>query len=107
MGTLTTYAKMSQAVGDILNANYPGDVGNLAWIMHPRDGEVLDQLTDQDDNPLQMTPWVKMLKQFHTTSLPTTDGGGGNESTMIVGDFSQVVIGIRKRITIRVLEAAR
>ena len=105
VGTPTSYAKMSQAVGDILNANYPGDIGNLAWIMHPRDGEVLDQLQDLNNNPLPMTPWVQKLKQFHTTSLPSTDGGGGNESTQIIGDFSQVVIGIRKRITIRVLDS--
>lgn len=105
VGTPTNYAEVSQAVGDILNANYPGDVSGLAWVKHPRDGETYDNLLDTDNNPLRMTPWAEQLQKFHTTSLPTTDGGGGNESSMIVGDFKQVIFGIRRRMNVRVLDS--
>ncbi len=39
-------------------------------------GKSYDQLLDANNNPMQMTPWVQKLKQFHTSSLPSTDGGG-------------------------------
>ncbi|MCH8830969.1 MAG: phage major capsid protein, partial [Planctomycetes bacterium] len=106
VGLPTDYTEITQAVGDIVGADYPGDVSALSWIMHPRDAETYDGLKDTTNQPMQPTPWAAALKRLHTTSLPSTDGGG-DESTAIVGNFPQVLIGIRKSVTIRVLNSGQ
>lgn len=107
VGTPSDYSKVTEAVGDILAANYSGEPDGLAWILHPRDGETFDKLKDTTGQPLQPTPWASKLKRFSTTSLPTT-GGGGTESTSIVGDFSQCLIGLRTNgVVVRVLDSGQ
>ena len=46
------------------------------------------------------------LKRFSTTALPENEGGGSDEAVSIVGDFSQLVFGMRTNsVNIRILEA--
>lgn len=105
VGTPTNYVELTDAVKAILMANHPGPVSSLAWISHPRDAATYEGLIDTTGQPLQPTPWAKELKRFTTTSLPT-DEGAGTESTMIVGDFSQVILGMRTRgLNVRMLDA--
>jgi HK97 family phage major capsid protein len=106
VGTPTNYAAVTAAVGKILNANYPGEISSLAWIMHPRDGLTYDGLLDTTGQPKQPTPWASQLQRLSTTSLPTTEGGGNNESCAIIGDFSQCVVGMRNEaLSVRIIEA--
>lgn len=108
VGTPASYAKVTEAVGDILAANYPGEVSALSWAMNPRDAETFDALVDLQGQPKQPTPWAASLKKLHTTSLPSADGGGGNESSMIVGDFSQVLIGMRTTgVVVQILDSGQ
>src|SRR5690606_10102703 len=74
-------------VAAILGANYDGEVSSLAWIAHPTLGGVYDKLVDGEDRPLPPTPWAAALRRLYTTSLGT--------DTMLVGDFSQLLIGQR------------
>jgi len=105
IGTPTDYSQITSAVGGILGANYPGMVSGLSWITNPRDGEQFDGLTDTTGQPLNPTPWARDLSRFSTTSLPVDEGGGNNESVSIVGDFSQVLVGMRTRgVVIRVMD---
>ncbi|MGE0105102.1 MAG: phage major capsid protein [Blastocatellales bacterium] len=99
------YADITAAVGDILAANYPGEVADLAWVMHPRDAETFDGLLDTTGQPKQPTPWAAKLSKHHTTSLPSTAGGGSNESSMVIGDFSQVLLGMRQSVNFRILDS--
>jgi len=95
-GIPTAYNGASEAVGDILASNYDGDIGNLAWVLHPRDGVTYDGLLSAvEGQPQKKTPWVEKLQQFYTTSI-ATDEGSGEDSYSIVGDFSQMLIGIRQ-----------
>lgn len=106
VGTPADYSDLTTAIGSIFSANYPGDASGLAWVSHPRDAETYDGLTDSTGQPLMPTPWAGALKRFTTTSLPTDEGGGSNESIGIVGDFSQVLIGMRtKGANVRILDA--
>jgi HK97 family phage major capsid protein len=106
VGTPTNYSKIGQAVTDILSANFSGEVADLAWCMSPRDAETFDGLVDSLGQPLRPTPFAAQVKRFHTTSFPINGGEGSNQSSMIVGDFSQMVIGMRTTgVTIRVLES--
>ena len=106
VGTPNNYAEVSEAVGEILTDNYPDDVSQLAWVMDPRDAETYDQLVDTLGQPLRPTPWVEKLRRFHTTSIDETLGGSGNESWMVVGDFRQMVIGMRTSgVMLRIIDA--
>lgn len=98
VGTPADYSEVSSAIGNIYQANYPGEPSDLAWIYNPREGETYDGLVSSgagaDGQPLQPTPWAAALQRYMTTSLSITEGGG-SESSMIVGHFPQCVIGMR------------
>lgn len=106
VGLPTNYAEVTAAIGKIMNANYPAQSDSLAWIQHPRDAETYDGLVDTTGQPLNPTPWAAGLNRFTTASVPSDLGAGDNESQAIIGDFSQVVVGMRTSgINIRVLES--
>jgi HK97 family phage major capsid protein len=94
VGLPANWANPSAATGDILAANYPHDVSELAWISHPAVAEIYDGVKDTTNQPLAMTPWVSQLKRFYTSALPSTEGGGA-EHVGIVGDFREVLVGMR------------
>ncbi|APZ90536.1 phage major capsid protein [Fuerstiella marisgermanici] len=106
VGTPADYNDISLAVGDIMAANYAGQVDGLSWISSPRTDDTYDGLQDTTNQPLMPTPRVAKLKRFSTTALPEDEGGGSDEAVSIVGDFSQLVFGMRTRsVNIRILEA--
>ncbi len=94
VGTPTDYSKASSAVKKILQANYNGDIGKLAWIQNPRDAATYDGLQDTLHQPLRPTPWVAQLQQLYTSSVSVTEGAGA-ESYGVIGDFSQMLFGMR------------
>ena len=95
VGTPADYVKVTNAIGKILQANYPHEgLENLSWVAHPRDWESYDSLTDTTDQPLLPTPWASKPRRLSTTSIDTTLGGGA-ESQMVIGDFREVLIGMR------------
>ena len=105
VGTPADYSDLTTAVKEILEANYDGEISGLSWVSHPRDGATYDGLVDTTNQPLNPTPWARDLMKFSTTSVDITEGGG-NESFGIVGDFSQVIIGMRTTgVNIRVLDS--
>ncbi|MEM6471552.1 MAG: phage major capsid protein [Planctomycetota bacterium] len=94
VGTPTDYSEVTEGVGKILDKNYDEEqAGSLAWIRHPRDARTYQGLTDTTGQPLMPTPWAQALRKMSTTGLPTTDGAGNNESTSVIGDFSNLLIG--------------
>lgn len=103
VGTPADFSDVSEAIGDILSANYNGAVSDLAWVANPRDGLTYDGLQDTTNQPMQPTKWVGMLRgPYYTTSLAVNGGA----TSMIVGDFSQVVIGMRTNgVVVRILDA--
>lgn len=108
VGTPADYTKVSAAVGSILDANYQGEVSGMSWITNPRDGLTFDGLTDTTGQPLNPTPWAGDLRRLSTTSLPADEGGGSNESVSIIGDFSQVLVGMRTTgVNIRILDSGQ
>lgn len=95
VGTPTDYGDITTAVQNILGANFNDDVSGLAWIQNPRDAATYDGLLDTTNQPLRPTPWAEKLQKLYTTAVSTTEGVGSDESYSIVGDFNQMVIGIR------------
>jgi HK97 family phage major capsid protein len=106
VATPTNYNEVSSAVSEILQDNFPGDPSELAWVQHPRDAETYDQLADTTNQPLRPTPWVEKLRRFYTTGIDDSLGGSGNESWAIVGDFRQMLIGLRTSgVVVRIINA--
>ncbi len=106
VGTPASYGSISLAVGDIMAANYAGNVEGLSWISGPRTDDTYDGLADTTGQPLQPTPRVAKLQRLSTTALPENEGAGADEAVSIVGDFRQLVFGMRTNsINVRILEA--
>lgn len=102
IGTPSDWSDFSGAIGDLLGSNYPADgLEKLAWVMHPTDWETIDNLVETGTGaPLAPTPWCSKPRRFSTTSL--TAGTG------VIGDFSQLVIGLRTRgIVFQILDGGQ
>ena len=95
VGTPTSYSHLTSAIKSIFEANYDRELRDMAWVTNPRDGATYDGLADTTGQPLRPTPWAADLRRFSTTSISTSEGGGSNESYMLVGDFRQCLVGMR------------
>lgn len=106
MGTngaqLTSYGKF-------LDALYENEVDNAApptaAIMHPRTWRTVQGFVDSTGQPLQLPPALTELPQMVTTTVPVNQvqGSASNASSIIFGDFSQLVLGLRQELRIEVL----
>jgi HK97 family phage major capsid protein len=100
---IANYANLSKARTAILTAN-TGPVS--AYIMHPRDEGSFTDLVDSDGNPLGMHPNIANIPMLTTTSIPIDGGAGDDESTIIAGNFSRLLVGIRSDIRVEVLKTS-
>ncbi len=98
---LTNYAPFLTARTGILSAN-AGPVS--AVIMHPRDEGTLSGLTATDNQPLMAPKPFEAIRMLTTTAIPTDGGAGSDESTIFMGNFNHLLIGIRSEIRIEVLK---
>lgn len=106
MGTngaaLTSYAP-------ILDAQYELELDNApapgAMVMHPRTGRVLNGLADSTGQPLQVPPSLSGIVRHATTNIPVdlTQGTATNASAIILGDFTQLLLGVRSELRIELL----
>ena len=97
---LSSYAPLLTAQTGILSAN-AGPVS--AMIAHPRDMGDLAGLTDTTNQPLNAPATLAGIPMLTTTAIPTDGGTGSNESTIFVGNFSHVMIGVRSGVRVDVL----
>ena len=99
-GAFANYAPLLTARTGILtrNGGMPGAV-----IMNPRDEGALSGWTDSTGQPLNQPRALDGMKFLTTTSIPTNGGTGTDESTMFVGDFTKLLIGMRQDIRIEIL----
>lgn len=97
----TDYEFMVDAIGDVLGKNHTPTGVMLA----PRTLVTMAKFTDQTDQPLQAPGLVTSVAQYPTNQIPTNQTVGTNAdcSSMIVGDWSQLVLGLRSQMQIRPL----
>ena len=98
-GALTGYGPLMTARGALHGANER--LG--AVILASRDENDLASLTATDGQPLQMPRALEQVPMLHTTSLPEDGGSGSDESQVVAGDFSQLLMGIRSEIRVEIL----
>ena len=61
---------------------------------------------DTTGQPLQPPPRLAGVPLLATTSVPTTEtqGTAANSSSILLGDFSQVLVGMRTQLQVAVLQ---
>jgi len=107
MGTngaqITTYAPML----DALKANRTANAEEpTAMILHPRTARTIDGLVDTTGQPLRAPKALETIPQMITTSMPITQVQGSSGavcSSIIAGDFTQMMLGVRTNIKIALL----
>jgi HK97 family phage major capsid protein len=107
MGTngaaLTGWAPVLDLVRDLEAAN-AGLVS--AMIAAPRTARSINGLVDSTGQPLQPPPRLAGIPLLVSTGLPITEtqGTATNASTVLAGDFAQVMIGLRTALQVSVLD---
>jgi len=99
--TITNYDSLVDVVTAIRTANGPQPT---AYIMAPRTGGQLGKLKATDNQPLVPPERIRSITQLETTSIPVnqTQGTSTDASTILAGDFSQLMIGLRQEVTVEV-----
>lgn len=95
---------------EIIDMIYEMQVDNAgdpsAMIYHPRTGAALAKLKDTQNNPLTVPEMVAKVPKLTTTSVPIdqTQGTAVNASSILSGDFSRMLIGLRNSLRIELLK---
>jgi HK97 family phage major capsid protein len=99
----TGWAPVLNAVQSLETAN---STAVTAMVMHPRTARAINGLVDTTNQPLNAPPRIAGVPQLTTVSMPITEtqGTSNNASSIITGDFSQVMIGLRTDLQIQVLQ---
>ena len=90
------------AVSELEQAN-AGTVS--AMVMAPRTAREIYKLVDNTGQPLQPPPRIAGVPMLTTTAAPVneTEGTANNASSIILGDFSNVFVGLRTSLQVSVL----
>lgn len=104
---LTSYAPFANAITDIMTANGPGPEG-LAAIFSPRVWGELENLVDGDDNPLRAPRSYEHLRKYVTNQVSVTSehGNADNASEIFVGDWTQLLWGVKTELQIETSRVA-
>jgi HK97 family phage major capsid protein len=75
-------------------------------IMHPRTKAAYAKLEDSTGQPLMRPELLKDMRFLTTTKLSITEtqGSAENASSVVIGGFNELIIGVRSQVKIRVLE---
>lgn len=104
----TNGAALSNA-DKLLDAIYEMALDNAApptaMIMHPRTELAMDKLKDSQGLPLTWPDKIARLPRLVTTAAPIaeTQGTASNASSIVFGDYTELFIGMREDINVRVL----
>lgn len=97
IGAVTDYTEVNSALVKLLNVNQRPN----AWILNPTMAMHYEGLKETVGGQyLTAPPTVAGLRRLVTSSLPATGYPGSNESGMFIGDFTQLLFGVRRAITV-------
>jgi len=99
-GALANWDPILDGVLDLENVN-AGTVS--AMIMAPRTNRTIRGFKDTTGNPLSAPSDLASIPRLTTTSVPVNEGADAKASSIILGDFSQVYVGMRTSLQISVL----
>lgn len=99
-GALANWDPILDGVLDLENVN-AGTVS--AMIMAPRTNRTIRGFKDTTGNPLSAPADLASIPRLTTTSVPVNEGADSKASSIVMGDFSQVYVGMRTSLQISVL----
>jgi len=108
MGTngaeITSYDEIIDGIQLILEDGYNGDMTGI--VMAPRTWGTIAKFADSTNQPLRKPPAIENIPSYQTSNMPIdeTQGTSSDASTIIVGDFTQVLVGMRSGLQIDVLK---
>lgn len=102
-GAAFGWGNLFDATEKILSADAPMPT---AAIMHPRSRLALAKLSATDGQPLQVPTMLAGVQLLTSSQIPTnlTTGTSTDTSEVYIGDFSQMIIGMRENLSIQVLQ---
>ena len=103
-GALANYDKFSDGVGEIRKDNFYNPLG---MVIHPRDVAALDKLKDTTNQPLVPPQSYSALNMFQSSQLAINGGSGSDESNIIIGDFSELLLGMRTELRLEISREAK
>lgn len=95
---------------NLLDCVYELEVDNsgepTAAVWHPRTARTFRKLKDTTSQPMEAPEPVRSLPKLSTTSVPInqTQGTSTDCSTVLMGDFSQAILGMREGLNITILK---
>lgn len=98
-GTPAGYDNMLDMVYE-LELDNSGEPTAAIW--HPRTARTFRKFKDGQNNPLSVPSPIAELPKLSTTAVPIdqTQGTETAASTVLMGDFTQAILGIREQLTI-------
>lgn len=99
---LANYGKVLDTLYELELANSAAPTG---MVMHPRTSRVLNGLADTTGQPLRMPEALAGIPRLVTTAVPIdqTQGTANNASTVLMGNFRELLLGFRQEMRIEVL----
>jgi HK97 family phage major capsid protein len=100
---LSSYDRILDTILALKNANAADPT---AMIAAPRTEIGLAKLKDADSNPLRVPEMVSRVPLLSTTSAPVneTQGTSNDCSSIVIGDFRDLLIGMRQSLEIRIFD---
>lgn len=105
VGTLADYSKVLTGVRELLNDNVPLEIATANAIMSPRTWAALEGLTTGiagDKTQLPRPRALEAMRSLVTSSVP--DNFDTNKSAIFLGDFRDLVMGVRSDVVVKALE---
>jgi len=103
IGTPADFSPFVSGLQRLLENNVPLDVSDRNAIMSPRTWGGLENLTATDNQPLMRPRALDNMVFRPTTSIPNDLGVGNDESLAIMGDFRDLVLGVRMEASVEAL----
>lgn len=98
-----TYQDLVTGLQRLLESNVPLDRCDGNAIMSPRTWATLENLESADGQPIRRPQALNNMVFRPTTSIPNNLGDAENASLMILGDFSDLVLGVRMEASVEAL----
>ncbi|EOX4435162.1 TPA: phage major capsid protein [Vibrio parahaemolyticus] len=99
-GELTSYAPVLTALQMLEESNC---LNHTAAVMAPRSKYAFGGLLDTTGQPIRKPEIISGLPFLSTNQFPINEGTGTNESRIMAGDFSKVLMGIRSNLRVEIL----
>lgn len=98
-----THQDLVTGLRRLLEANVPLEMAERNAIMSPRTWATLASLQASDLQPIMRPQALENMAYRPTNSIPNDGGAGDNESSIIMGDFRDLVMGVRMEASVEAL----